>query len=347
MRALRERPVYVTTAAFALAVAAVLGIAAAYGFGAFGGAFAHLEPGWIVFAGAAMLLALPAYALAYRAVAQLRDGPELSVPLVLRVVTAGFGAHVVAGGFAVDKRALHAIEGDEESAKVRVLGLGALEWALLAPAAVVSAAALLAEGDPRPMRSLLWPWVIAAPAGFAVGLALATPRRVERLRARRGGGWIHVARTLEGISTLHLMARTCRSCARAWIGMALYWAFDIAAFYGAVRAVGLRLDLAEAILAYGTGYALTRRSMPLGGAGVTEVLMTFALHWVGQPVAASLAVVVIYRAFNLGLAGLLALAVRSNVHPLLESAGSGQDSFHRAHARAGAPFWPAGRTGRA
>jgi uncharacterized membrane protein YbhN (UPF0104 family) len=83
------------------------------------------------------------------------------------------------------------------------------------------------------------------------------------------------------------------NCWPAWLAIALYWTFDIAAFYAAVRFVGLSLGVGEAIIAYATGYALTRRSTPLGGAGVTEVLMTFALHWMGQPVLGALAGVVV------------------------------------------------------
>lgn len=104
-------------------------------------------------------------------------------------------------------------------------------------------------------------------------------------------------------------------------GDGLYWALDIAAFYGALRFVGLHLGLWETIVAFATGYALTRRSMPLGGAGVTEALMTFALHWVGAPVLAALAGVVSYRVFNFLLPALPGFSVHSHVKPLLDAAG--------------------------
>jgi uncharacterized membrane protein YbhN (UPF0104 family) len=58
----------------------------------------------------------------------------------------------------------------------------------------------------------------------------------------------------------------------------------------------------KVIIAYATGYAATRRSLPLGGAGVTEVLMTYSLYWVREPLAPALAAVVAYRAFNFLLA---------------------------------------------
>jgi hypothetical protein len=57
----------------------------------------------------------------------------LTLPLATRIVAAGFGPFHVAGGFGIDKQALHALHADERSARVRVLGLGIVEWALLAP----------------------------------------------------------------------------------------------------------------------------------------------------------------------------------------------------------------------
>jgi uncharacterized membrane protein YbhN (UPF0104 family) len=74
------------------------------------------------------------------------------------------------------------------------------------------------------------------------------------------------------------------------------------------------------IIAYATGYAATRRSLPLGGAGVTEFLMTYALYWVRQPLAPALAAVVAYRAFNFLLATAPALIARHHLHELLTTA---------------------------
>lgn len=118
---------------------------------------------------AGQALSVPTYPFAYRAVAHHQGGPLLRPRLLLRIVVAGFGPFTPRGGFALDKRALHAIDGDEDEAVVRVLGLGALEWARLAPAACLAAIALLIDGDPRPMPSVLWPWALAVPIGFAVG----------------------------------------------------------------------------------------------------------------------------------------------------------------------------------
>lgn len=336
MRTLHAHPVRVTLLAFGLAGAVVAGIAGASGFGAFARAWSHLDFVWLVPAVGGQLLAVPAYMLCYRALARVDDGPRLQLPLVARVVTGGFGPFAVRGGFVLDKRALHAIEGDEETATVRVLGLGALEWALLAPVACASAVALLATGDPHPMASLLWPWAIAVPVGFALGLWLAAPARRRRI-ADGDARWRHVLDVaLRAIATLRLLARGNHWA--AWVGMAAYWALDVASFYGALRFVGLHVNLGEAILAYATGYALTRRSMPLGGAGVTEALMTLALHWVGQPVAPSLAAVVVYRVFNFVLPTIPAWLVRDRVKPLLEAADEGRIPAREERRRAAEPL---------
>jgi uncharacterized membrane protein YbhN (UPF0104 family) len=234
---------------------------------------------------------------------------------------------------------LHAIEDDEKAATIRVLGLGALEWAALAPAAWISAVVLLVIGDHRPMASLLWPWAIAVPIGFVVGLWLAHPDRRERIAApeprwRRGLG-----DALEAVGILRSLAGGFSACWQAWTGIVLYWTFEIASFYGAARFIGIRLNLGELILAYATGYALTRRSMPLGGAGVTEALMTFSLHWVGQPVPAALAVVVVYRVFNFALPTLPGLIARERIKPLVRAADHGRTPASEERRHAAAPFW--------
>jgi hypothetical protein len=114
------------------------------------------DPAWIVLTIVAGTLTLPTYVLAYRHIAALGDGP-MPLKLVARLVVAGFGAFAPGGGFVIDKRALHAIQDDHRGATIRVLGLGALEWAVLAPAAWVCAIVLLASNDTHVMPSLLWP----------------------------------------------------------------------------------------------------------------------------------------------------------------------------------------------
>jgi uncharacterized membrane protein YbhN (UPF0104 family) len=338
MKRLRDHPVLMTVVAFVLAIAAIAAVAIINGFAEFRHAWSDLHVGWLGLVVVAEVLAIPAYAVLYRKVTELEGGPRTSFPLLLRLVMAGFGPFAPDGGFALDKRALHALEEDEHSATIRVLGLGALEWALLAPATWVAAVVLLATGDPRPMPSLLWPWVIAVPIGFAIALWLAVPERTDRIAEGEGRWRRPLGKALRGVGVLRTLARDLAQSWVAWLGTALYWALDIAAFYGAVRFIGLRPNLGETIVAYATGYALTRRSMPLGGAGVTELLMTFSLHWVGQPIAPALAAVVVYRVFNFALPAIPALIVRRRLRPLLKAAEEGRAPTRREQRQAGAPL---------
>ena len=71
------------------------------------------------------------------------------------------------------------------------------------------------------------------------------------------------------------------------------------------------------MLAYATGYVVTRRSLPLAGAAITEVLLTFALHWVGVPLGQALAAVATYRLFNLILLAIPALLANRLLDPAL------------------------------
>jgi uncharacterized membrane protein YbhN (UPF0104 family) len=316
---LRKRPIAASALATAIAAIAVLLIAWVTGADAVGRAFEDLQPGWIALIAGTELAAYPAYVVAYRSIARVHGHAPLELPLVARVVVAGFGPFAIGGGFGIDKRALHALHQDERSARVRVLGLGTLEWALLAPATcVVSIVFLATNADILP--SLLWPWALAVPVGFGAGLWASMPGRRERL-ARIGGrrrAWL--ADALDGVGILHTLIRSPRGYAGAWLGTALYWAADIGAFYGGLRTFGLDPGAGKVILAYATGYAATRRSLPLGGAGVTEVLMTYSLYWVREPLAPALAAVVAYRAFNFLLAATPALIARRHVEPLLDAA---------------------------
>jgi uncharacterized membrane protein YbhN (UPF0104 family) len=297
----RIKPVLLSALAAGLAAVAVLVLAKVTGVDKVGRAFDDVRPGWIALIAAAELLSYPAYMVAYRSVACVHGHAPLALPLVARVVIAGFGPFSVGGGFGVDRQALHALHEDENSARVRVLALGTLEWIVLAPIASITAIVLLAT-NANIMPSLVWPWAIGVPIGFGLCLWASAPARVARLSAMSGRGWASLARALEGVGALRTMARSPRRYSGAWLGTALYWAADIGAFYGGLRTFGLDPSFGKVIIAYATGYAATRRSLPLGGAGVTEALMTYALYWVRQPLAPALAAVVAYRIFNFLLA---------------------------------------------
>jgi uncharacterized membrane protein YbhN (UPF0104 family) len=314
---LRIRPVVVSAVATGIAAIAVLLIARITGADAVGKAFSHVEPAWIALIAGAELLTYPFYVLAYRTLARIHGHPPLELPLVARAVVAGFGPFSIGGGFGIDKKLLHALHEDERSARVRVVALGMLEWAVLAPTTCVVAIVLIAQGA-NILPSLLWPWALAVPLGFGFALWISAPQRAGKLPwLRRGKRGELLTDLLAGVNSLNTLVRNPRRYAWAWLGTALYWAADIGAFYGGLRTFGLAPGFGKVIIAYATGYAATRRSLPLGGAGITEFLMTYALYWVREPLAPALAAVVAYRIFNFVLAATPALIAHRQLSPVI------------------------------
>jgi uncharacterized membrane protein YbhN (UPF0104 family) len=313
---LRVHPVVGSAVATGIAAIAVLAIARVTGADAVGRAFDRVDPIWIALIAGGELVAYLAYALAYRSIARVHGHAPLSLPLVARVVVAGFGPFSIGGGFGLDRRALEALHEDEHSARVRVIALGVLEWAILAPTAWVVSIVFLAQGADI-MPSLLWPWAIGVPVGFGFAIWASAPSRIAWLGRRGGSRAAWVVHLLEGVGVMRTLVKYPRAWAPAWIGTALYWAADIAAFYGGLRTFGLAPGAGKVIIAYATGYAATRRSLPLGGAGITEFLMIYALYWVREPLAPALAAVVAYRAFNFLLAAAPALIAHRQLGPVL------------------------------
>jgi uncharacterized membrane protein YbhN (UPF0104 family) len=212
-------------------------------------------------------------------------------------VTAGFGPFVARGGFAVDVHAFKQAGLSDQQVRMRVLGLGALEYALLAPAACIVAIQLLADGH-APSLGLTLPWAIAVPLGFA-GALWAVERR-DSFR-RHSGRRRHLAQMLDSIYVLKLLFVRPRH-ALAPLGTAIYWFGDIFCLWACLQAFTHGTpDISLLLLGYATGYALTRRTLPLGGAGAVEALLPFALSWCGISLAAAVLAVFAYRVFNLWL----------------------------------------------
>jgi uncharacterized membrane protein YbhN (UPF0104 family) len=296
------RGLAISALATIIAGAVVWLIAKATGTVAIGRAFDHVHAPWIIGVAAAELLTYPAYTIAYRSLAQVHGEEPMSHAMAARIVVAGFGPFALLGGFGFDKQALSVVHDDERGARVKVMALGALEWAVLAPVGCACAIALLL-GDASIMGSLLWPWAIAVPVGFAVAAWTSSPDRIKRLSTFRGRTIRPLAETLDGVASLRTLVLHPVEYRRAWLGTTFYWAFDIFSFYAAARMFGIRLNLGATVIAYASGYAVTRRSLPLGGAGLTELLMTYSLYWVGASLAPALAAVLVYRLFNFVLVG--------------------------------------------
>jgi uncharacterized membrane protein YbhN (UPF0104 family) len=277
----------------ALAIGAVVGIAWAAGFGRVAEELDHVNPIWLPVAFGMEVAAYFGYVVAYRELARVEGGPRLGIGRAGAIVAAGFGAFVVRGGFVVDRHALEAAGLDARQARIRVLGLGALEYAVLAPAAALAAIILLARGATQPSLGFTLPWAIAVPLGFVGAFAALG------LRTRLREGLLKHA--LDGVAVLRRLLSQRPHHGGALFGTTLYWVGDIGCLWACLRAFHDSPDLAALVIGYATGYALTRRTLPLGGAGAVEALVTFALAWSGVPLATALLAVCGYRIFNLWL----------------------------------------------
>lgn len=281
----------------ALALGAAVGIAWTAGFGRVFDVLRDANPVWLPVAFGMELIAYVGYVVAYREVARLAGGPRLGLARAGAIVAAGFGAFVVRGGFVLDRHALEDAGLEPREARARVIGLGALEYAVLAPAAALAAVILLARGSTHPSLGFTLPWAIAVPLGFAAAFAALAFRH----RVPDEEGWRAVLH--RGLDAVHML-RQLGSQARhsgAFLGTTLYWIGDVGCLWASLRVFNDSPDLAALIIAYATGYALTRRSLPLAGAGSVEALVSFALAWTGIPLAKAVLAVCTYRLFNLWL----------------------------------------------
>ncbi len=320
--------------AWALALAAAVALADVAGYAPLARAVERVELLWLVAAFGGQAVAYLGYVLAMRNVARVDGGPSISFRLSTRTVVAGFGifaaAHA-AGGFAVDYWTLRRAGLRREEAVARVVALGVLEYAVLAPAALISAIVLLFGTGGHVQDAMTYPWLAVVP-GFLLALWVSSPNRSERLSDPGGGGRLRtwLAHGVAGITKLRRLLVRPRHHGLGVVGVSLYWLGDIACLWAALKVFEAELSVPALILAYATGYVATRRSLPAGGAGVVEVLMTFALVWVGLPLAPALLGVVAYRLFSFWLPVLPALAVLPAVRRMRTDFRRGESAFDQS-----------------
>jgi uncharacterized membrane protein YbhN (UPF0104 family) len=281
-----------------LALGAAVGVSWAAGFESVLHQLRHFDPMWLPVAFGMEIAAYFGYVVAYREVARVEGGPRLGLGRAGAMVAAGFGAFVIRGGFVVDKQALESAGLNPLQARARVLGLGALEYSILAPAAALAAVILLARGSTHPSLGFTLPWAIAVPLGFAAAFAALTLRH----RVGAEGRWRAALRqALDAVQMLKKLSAQGAEYGGAFVGTTLYWVGDVGCLWASLRAFHESPDLAALVIGYATGYALTRRTLPLGGAGAVEALVSFALAWTGIPLAQAVLAVCAYRIFNLWL----------------------------------------------
>jgi uncharacterized membrane protein YbhN (UPF0104 family) len=284
--------------AAALSLIATILVAGTAGYVSVASHLRHANTYWLPFAIAGAVAAHIGYTFAYREVAHVGRGVKLSALRASAIVSAGFGMFIPRGGFAVDIEALEDLGVPPEEARVRVLGLGSLEYAVLATGALICAIVLILDHSSA-QRAVTLSWTIGVPAGTALALIAV------RYRKWICSGWLKgiLGPPLEAIAVVgQIVASPRRHGAAAFFGMSLYWAGEVFVLWVCIAAFDrVTPSVAAVVVGYATGYALTRRTLPLAGAGAVEALLPFALVWVGYGLAPAVLAVFAYRIFNLWL----------------------------------------------
>ncbi len=299
--------------AAALSVAASLAVAWHAGFASVGDHLRHVNPFWFAVALAGAVAAHVGYLLAFREIARVDDGLPIGLARTGAIVATGFGVFVPRGGFALDVEALVDLGVPQEEARVRVLGLGSLEYVVLGTAAA-ACSILMLLGDVHAQQAVTLSWAIGVPAGTVLALIAL---RLRRFICR---GWLGkvIGPPLEALIVVgKILARPREHATAAIFGMSLYFAGEVFVLWACLAAFQHGgPSILAVVVGYATGYALTRRTLPLAGAGAVEALMPFALAWVDFKLAAAVLAVFAYRVFNVwlpvppSLAGLIALQSR-------------------------------------
>jgi len=295
----RPLPLLASTAAAALAfLAALAAMSAIAGWSRVTSQFHGRLSSWFAVAFAAELVSFCAYVLAYRSVAAVEDGRRLSIREAITLVAVGFGAFLAKGGAAIDSKALRRRGTGKREGDVRVLALDALEHAPLAPAACAAAITLLAQGSRKPGLDFTLPWATLVPIGAL--LAFIGVRHRRRFVDREG--WRgKLGNILEAINVLFGLVRDWRDHWLGFAGATLYWAGDVTCLWACLRPFDAAPPFAAIVLAHAVGYTLTRRTLPLAGAGIVEIAMPLTLAAAGAPLAGAILGVCAYRLFNLWL----------------------------------------------
>lgn len=287
-------------AAILLYLLAGTGMAFVAGFHAVYLRLSHARWIWLAPIVGAVVIAYVGYFVAYRGLYLAEDGPQVDTTSLMAIVAAGFGGLFTHGAGAFDRLALRSSGADERDAKVRVTALAGFEHGALGVLACPAAIAALLLGGTIPRSDFTVPWAIVPVPGFLVAGWLSSRFR-DRLRPR-GGILGKLGVFLDAVHlTLGLFRHPVRN-RLAVFGMALHWGADMFALWAATAAFGVRMSALSAIVVLGTGMIATRRTAPLGGAGLLTVALVPTV-WYGAavPFAAATMGVCTYRFFTLWL----------------------------------------------
>jgi uncharacterized membrane protein YbhN (UPF0104 family) len=207
----------------AISWAALLAVTWAAGWHQVWQGLLHADWPWLVVAPIGILFSHLGYALTYRELSRVGEGPDLGGEEAVAMVTTGFGPFSPRGGFALERN----LGLTKREAGLRVQTLGMIEYAVLAPATFGCALYLFVTGSPA-QAGLLPSWIIGVPLGTVVAIALVATHR----RAGRPQTWWKTARHALDAAEGTIDVLCSRSNGPlALVGMSTYWAADIATLF--------------------------------------------------------------------------------------------------------------------
>ena len=319
----RSRLTALLVLAALLQVGAAVGMAYVAGFSDVRAALERWNAAWLAVMVGSIVLSFVGYFWAYRGIYRVEDGPRLRFRDEIAVVAGGFGGFLARGGSALDDYALRATGADKRDAKVRVSALAGLEHGALAVIGTVAGIVVLVEGRSSPPADFSVPWAVLPIPGFAVAFWLAERYR-ERLRDRAGWrGKLGVF--LDSIHLNRELFLRPRQYGSAVLGMLVFWLTDAFAMWAALAAFGFTMDAAALFVGYAVGMVFTRRTGPLGGAGILMVVLPVTIWYSGAPMATAVAGVFAYRVIALWLPMPFALASLPTLRDMGESGSPGAE----------------------
>jgi uncharacterized membrane protein YbhN (UPF0104 family) len=315
-----------------LQLSAGVGLAYVAGFSSVRAVLGHFDWVWLVALFGALFISFVGYYYAYQGIFRVAGGPDLSGQQMRAVVAAGFGGFLAHGGAALDQYALQAAGADEGEAKARVTALGGMEHGVLSIGGCGCAIAVLASGLGQPPADFTIPWAVIPIPGFLIAFWFAERYR-DRFRDRKG--WRGMLGTfLESIHLIREMFVHPRRWGSAVLGMALFWAADAFAAWAAMAAFGFQMNAASFFVGFGTGMIFTRRTGPLGGAGVLALVLPLTIWYSGAPLAVAVVGIFAYRVLALWLPMPVSLAALPTLRTM------GQQQVPHAEGVVGEPNEP-------
>ena len=302
-----------------LQLAAGVGLAYVAGFSQVSAALGNIRWGWLFALVGALFVSFAGYYCAYQGIFRVEEGPTLSRRHMRAVVVAGFGGFFAHGRGALDQYALEAAGASRRDAQVRATALAGLEHGVLAVGVCGAAIAVLASGVAQPAADTTVPWAIIPVPGFLVAFWAAGRYKA---RFRDHTGWRGaLAAFLDSVYLIRVLFLRPHRWASALLGMAVFWAAEAFAAWAALAALGVEMSVAALIVGFGTGMVFTRRTGPLGGAGILVLVLPPALWYSGAPLAAAVVGVFIYQVLFLWLPMPVALTLLPTLRAMGEQPG--------------------------